>query len=490
MLRNVFTQAAAEEHARVSALFLRLLALVHLAAFASFGIQASGLIGSGGILPLADYVIELREQLGADAYPQVPFLFWLSASDDAIRAVVGLGLLASLFLLAGRLRRTALVVLYACYLSLLYAGQTFMTFQWDILLVETTALAFFLPGHPTLGIWLLRWLLFRFMFLSGAVKLLSGDPTWANLTALEYHYETQPLPTLLAWYAHQLPASFDRVCGAITLLLELVSPFGIFGPRTLRLTVGAGIVLLELLIMLTGNYNFFNLLTIVLCVALLDDRDLARVSAVGTRLPATPGASAPAVRLLARIVAAVLFALGLAQLYGMFRGSLEGPAAWALREVAPLHVVNTYGLFAVMTTERDEIVVEGSRDGRAWTEYEFKYKPGDLERAPGWMIPHQPRLDWQMWFAALESYDGNPWFERFLVRLLQDAPAVTKLLRSDPFAGNPPRYVRALLYRYRFSDPATRAATGQWWTRELVGLYAPAMRLGSPLDGGRERSSD
>jgi hypothetical protein len=486
-----WAQALGEgEHARVSALFLRLFALIHFSAFASFGVQALGLIGSGGILPLQDYVGAARAYFGGSAFWHIPFVFWLGASDRAIEIVVALGLIASLALLFGRLQRLALVTLYVLYLSLLYAGQRFMTYQWDILLVETTAVALFLPGNATLGTWLLRLLLFRFMFLSGAVKLLSGDPTWSGLTALDYHYETQPLPTLLAWYAHQLPEWFHRASVVITFVIELVMPFLIFGPRPVRFVAGVAFVFLEVLIGLTGNYNFFNLLAILLCLSLLDDRALERCLPrvlyvrLGQRrelFPALEPWTAPA----AAILATILAAMGVAQIAGSFRVDLPAPIEHLLADIEPFQLVNTYGLFASMTTDREEIIVEGSNDGQAWSAYEFKYKPGDLKRAPGWMIPHQPRLDWQMWFAALGTFEQNPWFERFLICLLQGKPAVTALLAHDPFAGAPPRYIRALTYRYHFSDRATRAATGQWWTREPTGMYSAPAHLGPALDDGR-----
>jgi hypothetical protein len=482
-----------DDHARVSALFLRLFALIHFAAFASFGVQALGLIGSGGILPLADYVDAARHYFGASGYWEIPFVFWWSASDRSIEIVVVLGLVASLVLLAGRLPRLALATLYVLYLSLLYAGQRFMTYQWDILLVETTALAFFLPGNATIGTWLLRWLLFRFMFLSGAVKLLSGDPSWASLTALDYHYETQPLPTLLAWYAHQLPETFNRGCVAMIFVVELLVPFLIFGPRIARFVAAAAFAFLEFLIILTGNYNFFNLLTMLLCLSLLDDRALVRCVPralyewLAPRAVRFPGIK-PVTTAAAALAGAVLISIGMVQLVGMFRGEISGPVADVLQAVEPFRLVNTYGLFAVMTTERIEIVVEGSNDGRTWKPYEFKYKPGDLKRAPGWLIPHQPRLDWQMWFAALGSFEENPWFGRFLTCLLQGAPAVTALLASNPFPDHPPRYVRALTYRYHFSDRSTRAATGQWWTRERTGMYTAPVQLGTELDDGRKPS--
>jgi len=481
------------DHDRVSALFLRLFALIHFAAFASFGVQALGLIGSGGILPLADYVGAAHRYFGARGFLEIPFLFWWVNSDRSIEIVVVLGLVASLVLLTGRLPRLTLATLYVLYLSVLYAGQRFMTYQWDILLVETTALALFLPGNATIGIWLLRWLLFRFMFLSGAVKLLSGDPTWANLTALDYHYETQPLPTLLAWYAHLLPEAFNKGCVVMIFVIELLVPFLIFGPRIARFIAAGAFLLLEFLIVLTGNYNFFNLLTMLLCLSLLDDRALARClpRALYERLalppPRLPGIK-PVTSKVAAVAGAMLIAIGMVQLVGMFRGEISGPVADVLRAVEPFRLVNTYGLFAVMTTERIEIAVEGSNDGRTWIPYEFKYKPGDLKRAPGWMIPHQPRLDWQMWFAALGSAEENPWFDRFLTCLLQGSPAVTALLANNPFPDHPPRYVRALTFRYHFSDAATRTATGQWWTRELTGMYTPPVQLGTELDDGRKPS--
>jgi hypothetical protein len=473
------------EHRLVGALFLRLFALVYLAAFVSFGVQARGLIGSDGILPLGGYIEALYARFGSRAWLDVPFVFWLNASDTAILAVVALGIAAALTLLAGRLRFTALVVLYVCYLSLFYAGQTFMTFQWDLLLIETGVIAMFLTRHPTIGVWLLRFLLFRFMFLSGVVKLSSGDPTWADLSALSYHFETQPLPTVLAWYADHLPARVLEACTATMFFIELVLPFAVVGPRRLRYVAGGGFVLLELAILLTGNYNFFNLLTLLLCLPLLDDRAIppglarwlpeARVAQSESAHPRTAG------RRVAALAAAVLAGIALAQLAGTLFGRIGEPALTVLRAVAPLRIVNGYGLFAVMTTERDEIVIEGSSDGRTWLAYEFRYKPGDLRRMPGWVIPHQPRLDWQMWFAALAPYERTPWFGRFLECLLEGRPRVTALLARDPFAGAPPRHVRALLYRYRFSDPATRAATGEWWTRELIGFYAPPLSL-APLD--------
>ena len=260
-------------------------------------------------------------------------------------------------------------------------------------------------------IWLMRWLLFRLMFLSGAVKLLSGDPTWRNLTALEYHYWTQPLPTPLAWYAAQLPAWFQRFSVVMVFAVELVVPFLIFAPRRIRHVVAGLIVSLELLIALTGNYAFFNLLTILLCILLLDDSFFRRwlPASLVRRLNTNAKTDRPAcisVRFGKRIrvlLAIFIFTVTGAQLFAAF-GHTGGVPRFAFRWIdwqSPFYIANTYGLFAVMTTSRTEIVVEGSNDGAVWQPYEFKYKPGDLARRPAWVAPHQPRLDWQMWFAAL-----------------------------------------------------------------------------------------
>ena len=144
--------------------------------------------------------------------------------------------------------------------------------------------------------------------------------------------------------------------------------------------------------------------------------------------------------------------------------------------VEPFHVVNGYGLFAVMTTQRDEIVIEGSNDGVEWREYEFHYKPGDLSRRPPWNIPHQPRLDWQMWFAALDDPRRLGWFQRFLRRVLQNEPSVIALMERNPFPDRPPTYVRALFYDYTYSSAAEKSQ-GIWWDRRLLGLYFPVARL-------------
>jgi len=354
-----------------------------------------------------------------------------------------------------------------------------MGFQWDLLLLETGFLALLLSLATRPGIWLLRWLLFRFMLLSGAVKLLSGDRTWANLSALSYYFQTEPLPTPLAWYVHHLPPAVLTACTIATLFIELALPFLIFFPRRLRFVAAFGFLLLQVVILLTGNYAFFNLLTMALCLVLFDDAALRKV------LPERIVRAIPETRprksfsMVVGAFALLIVCVSLEQLHEVFSGRVSIPAAWLSGEIAPLRIVNTYGLFAVMTTTLPEIIVEGSDDGVHWLEYGFKYKPGDVMRRPLWNFPHQPRLDWQMWFAALGTASENQWLSIFMQRLLENSPQVIALLGSNPFPRKPPLFVRALLYDYRYSSPEEKKATGAWWVRQPQGIYFPAITLGS-----------
>ncbi len=455
-------------YAGVEWAFLRILALIYFAAFASFGVQITGLIGERGILPVGRYLQAVAENFGVRGYWMMPTVFWFAHGDVVLQAVCIAGAAIAIVLLLGYLERTALICLFVLYLSLCTAGQEFMSFQWDMLLLEAGFLACFLGSSKVVEL-LFRWLLFRLMFLSGAVKLLSHDRSWRSLDALNFHYWTQPLPTPLAWYMHQLPASFQRFSTAMVLFIEVAIPFTIFTFRRWRFLGAACMLFLQTLIFLTGNYAFFNLLTVALCLFLFDDAALAKLRLRGRSARTRP--------VVVRAVAAVILILSGFQLWNVFGDLTPEPVNWVLRKAAPFGIVNTYGLFAVMTTERLEIVVQGSNDGVTWLDYEFKYKPGDLRRAPRWVQPHQPRLDWQMWFAALATLRSPPWFDNFMVRLLQGSPEVLGLLARNPFPGAPPKYVRALGFDYSFTDFATRRATGEWWQRKPRGKYFPEISL-------------
>ncbi len=455
---------------RVEALFVRILGFIYLAAFGSLAVQVTGLIGSNGISPARDFLASMRQALGPAAYWYEPSVLWLNSSDRAILLVCVAGVVASLLVIAGVVIRPALVLLLLLYLSLSTAGQDFLSYQWDVLLLETGFLAIFLAGSPT-RILLFRWLLFRLMFLSGAVKLLSRDAAWRNLTALHYHYETQPLPTPPAWYFYQLPMGFQKASTFVVLAVELAVPCLFFAPRRLRFWAAWITVGLQVLILLTGNYAFFNLLAIALCLFLFDDAALGRLLPKWNPKPLVRRAPMPAIS--AALAGFVLLVSGL-EMVETFSLPVPGPARALLRLVSPLRIVNSYGLFAVMTTSRPEIIVEGSNDGANWARYEFRYKPGRLDRAPPWVAPHQPRLDWQMWFAALSDYRQNPWFSSFLLRLLQGSEPVLRLLEHNPFPDRAPRYIRALLFDYEFTG---LGSGGAWWKQKPKGFYFPAASL-------------
>jgi len=470
-------------------LFLRLLGFVYLCAFWSLASQVRGLIGHEGILPADSFMTAIGRAADAQGYSAVgrvfavPTVCWWSASDHVLVGLSVGGAIVSLALLAGVASVVALPLLWIAYLSLTLVGGDFLSFQWDALLLETGFLAIFLapltlldrPGDHeprALSRWLLWWLLFRLMLGSGIVKLTSGDPTWRTLAALAFHYETQPLPTPPAWYAFQLPLLFHKVSTAATLVSELAVPWCIFGPRLLRRGACCVFVLLQLLIALTGNYAFFNLLTIALALLLLDD---AAFSSLRRRSAAPSAARWPVA-----IVAAAAFLtvpVSVTILTGQARVPIAAAVAAPLYSVVePFRLVNGYGLFAVMTTTRPELVLEGSADGITWLPYEFKYKPDRVDGRLSWVAPHQPRLDWQMWFAALGSYEQDPWVEAFCRRVLEGSPPVLELLASNPFAAKPPAVLRVMRYDYRFTDRETRRRTGAIWARTPAGPYSPVIR--------------
>jgi lipase maturation factor 1 len=444
------------------------LSLIFVIAFLSFGTQAPGLIGSQGVLPVSAYLQRAHEYLGSKAYFALPTLLWLNSSDAAIRAVWLAGALCSLVALFGVFRRAALFAAWILYLSLLSGSQEFLSFQWDILLLETGLLAVFI-GYSRVIVWMFRWLLFRLMFLSGAVKLLSGDPTWSTLHAMSVHFQTQPIPTPLAWYAHQLPEWAQRASTGMVLLIELLLPLCVLGPRRVRLFAAPWLIGLQVLILLTGNYAFFNWLTLALCLFLFNDASLARF------VPKRRFSPQRNHRRIAWAVALILGVLSASHMWQTFTGRVPVGMQTIVAYSAPFGITSSYGLFATMTTRRGEIVVEGSNDGETWQEYEFPYKPGRLDRRPPWVAPHQPRLDWQMWFAALGVYQQNGWFINMAARLLQGSPSVTALLERNPFPNAPPKYIRAQLYEYTFTTWGDR----NWWTRRFLGPYLPPVSLES-----------
>jgi predicted DCC family thiol-disulfide oxidoreductase YuxK len=486
--------------------FLRTLGVTYLIAFVSLWVQVDGLIGRDGVSPLNQFLPAARAQLGQDAYALLPTLCWFNSSDAFLHFLCGSGVVISLLLIFGIAPALSLVALFVFYLSLTIAGQMFLSFQWDILLLETGFLSIFFapwrlwprdliwwPESPTpatavpvssAGLFLLKLLLFKLMLMSGVVKLTSGDDSWgwvnhwfhwSALTALDYHYWSQPLPTVFAWWADKSPEWFKHFSVAFCLAVEIIVPFFIWAPRRPRLIAAGLMIFLQLAIAITGNYCFFNLLTIALCLLLIDDAAIGRkYSALrdcrySHRLCSYAGIG----------VIIVTLPINAWLIFSAFKPRARPPHALAnaYGQLEAFRIANGYGLFRVMTKGRDEIVIEGSTDGLDWLPYEFKWKPGDVKQAPGWCAPHQPRLDWQMWFAALESPEQNPWLVGLIIRLLQGSHDVNGLLAHNPFPDKPPRYIRAMFYRYRFTTTKELRETGAWWTRQELREYLPTVSM-------------
>ncbi|NQZ97713.1 MAG: lipase maturation factor family protein [Myxococcales bacterium] len=481
-----------ETHLFTRRVFLTLLAVSYAAAFVSLWVQVDGLIGSGGIQPLARLLDQLASSAGGARFWRLPTLLWLGASDTALHLVCAAGVLGSGLLLAGVAPRFTAAALWILYLSLVSVGGIFLSYQWDALLLETGFLAIWLaparlrpsdawraPVEP-LAVWLLRFLLFKLMFLSGLVKLLSGDETWLALSAMDFHYWTQPLPSPTSWLVHHLPSGFHAFEVVATFAVELVVPFLIFLPRPWRWLAFPPIAGLQFMIFATGNYGFFNLLTLALCVPVLDDAALRRLLPDRLRPAAPDPAHArprgwPRRRLVFAGFAGLLFALsGLRMTERLDVAEYRPDLLVTLgRAVSPFRSVNGYGLFAVMTRQRNEIALEGSRDGKTWLPYGFRYKPGPLDAAPAFAGPHMPRLDWQLWFAALRGCARASWFHAFLRQVLLGESAVLDLLAENPFPDDPPRFLRTPFASYRFAPPGGDT----WWTAEPLGEFCPTVTL-------------
>jgi len=479
---------AGDSYALSSWLFLRVLGFIYFTAFVSLAVQVRGLIGSEGLIPALD-LLNRHRRGGLRRIFRLPTLLWLNSSDRFLAGLCWTGAFLSILLLIGVAPLPTLLLLWIFYLSLFTVSGPFLGYQWDILLLESSFIAIFLaplewlPHFPPatapspIIIVLLWWLLFRLMWSSGWIKILSGDRRWRDLTALAFHYETQPLPTPLAWHMHQLPLRFHRLSTGIVLFVELVVPFMIVIPGT-RHAAAVLFIALMILIQLTGNYAFFNLLGIVLCVPLFNDALLAKLFDLGAWHPAPASLRSVVV---STLPAVLILMLSVGPLSLLFRRDARWPPLFEkiIEFLAPFRLVNSYGLFSIMTIERPEIIIEASENGMDWVEYEFKYKPGNLKRGPAFVAPHQPRLDWQMWFAAMGYYHNHLWVRRLMMRLMEGEPSVQALLKLNPFQKDRPRYIRCVLYDYRFTSWKERRATGAWWRRDRRGLYGPPVEIGN-----------
>lgn len=495
-------------------IFLRALALIYFSAFYSFYFQIKGLIGPSGILPAVDYLQAVAAQLHSIRYWFAPTLLWFSASNHALMAVCWAGLIASALVFCNVWPRASLAICFVSFLSFIAAAQDFSSYQSDGMLLASGFLSLFLappeifPGlgraHPPsrASQFLLLWVWFRIYFESGVVKILSGDRSWRNFTAMDDYYQNAPLPTWIGWYVQHLPHWFHAATVGLTFALELVVCWAMFLPRRFRIACFCIVTPFQIAIILTGNYAFLNYIVLALGFLLLDDRFVEWVVPHRIRQwverpwrerPAaqveTSGASGAAEtrqfalsfqpsRPFRMAVAGIcflwIFYVTSAKLLWMFDETANLPKA-PVEAVEPFRIANQYGLFAVMTHARYEIEFQGSQDGQTWTPYPFRYKPQNPAAAPGIYAPYQPRFEWNLWFASLGSWPQY----RFVVwteeRLLSGDGDVLQLFAKNPFAAGPPKEVRAVIYQYRFTSLQTKRQTGMWWRRQLLGIYAPSL---------------
>ena len=492
--------------------FLRCLGLIYFSAFYSLIFQIRGLTGPDGILPAGRYLQQAAESLGRwERLWYAPTLLWFSSSSHMLMGLCWIGMAASLLLVVNVWPRGMLVVCFICFLSFVSAAQDFSSYQSDGMLLEAGIISlFFAPAGfwPGLGaasppsrasLFLLQWEWFRIYFQSGAVKLLSHDVQWRNFTAMDEYYQNGPLPTWIGWYAQHLPHWFHAGSVVATFVLELGIVWMLSLPRRWRIVCFFIATIWQIPVILTANYAFLNYLVLVLGVLLLDDKFLSGIMPLRWKSQVVPApseakAETPAEdtitagsagrirqhwRAIGLAVSAVvltwIFYATTAELIWMFaRIPLPTSPVVALE---PFRIANQYGLFAVMTRARYEIEFQGSNDGVTWTPYKFRNKPQELNEAPRIYAPYQPRFDWNLWFASLGSYREYPFVTNTEVRLLTNDKDVLALFARNPFAGAPPPQVRAMLWQYWFTSMDEKRTTGNWWRRELLGLYGPVLRM-------------
>jgi hypothetical protein len=473
---------------------LRLLGFIYAAAFLSAALQIVPLIGSNGLTPVNLFIQEVQNALGSSTagFLRLPSLFWFFHSDAVLQTTAWIGFALACVVLAGYANALVMTILWALYMSFVHIGQEWYGYGWEIQLLETGFLAIFLcplldgrpfpkRAPPVAVIWLFRWLIFRVMLGSALIKL-RGDEVWRNLTALNYHFETQPIPNPLSRWFHFLPRRLLKVGVLFNFLAELIAPWFAFTPRMARHIAGVIMVLFQCSLIVSGNFSFFNWITIVPALACFDDsfwskllpRSLVR-RAVEAQAVAVPSRS---MQTIGWIVAALIALLSIQPVM-----NLISPSQIMNTSFIPLDLVNTYGAFGSVGKERLNVVFEGTDaevpDAKAvWKEYPYQAQPEALDRRPVQVAPYQPRLDWAMWFAAMSSPDQYPWTLNLVWKLLHNDPGVLSLMGPNPFSDKPPHYIRATLYRYQFAPPGN--PEGDWWTRESLGQWLPPLSVDNP----------
>jgi hypothetical protein len=497
-------------------LLLRGLGGIYFSAFFSLVFQIRGLIGPDGILPAAEYLRAVEHSLGySRGLWFAPTLLWVASGPQMLTTLCWVGMAASLLLVLNLWPRAMLLICFVCFLSFVSAAQDFSGYQSDGMLLEAGFISlFFAPRgfRPGFGqasspsrasLFLLQWEWFRIYFESGVAKIIGGDPEWRNFTAMDEYYQNGPLPTWIGWYIQHLPHWFHAASVFATLAIELVLVWMLFLPRRWRIICFFVVTPWEVGVILTANYTFLNYLVLILGFLLLDDRFWLRFlpqkwkkspamipthistdininsdRPSNTEAPAqTSGGFRQALKRvklsLTGIVLIWIFYATTAQLIWMF-SALPLPTA-PVAALDPFRIANRYGLFGIMTRGRYEIEFQGSEDGKNWVAYPFRCKPQDLSKAPGIYAPYQPRFDWNLWFASLGSWRDYPIVPRTEALLLSNDKDVLSLFDGNPFPNKPPREIRTVLWQYWFTTMSERRATGLWWRRQFVGLYAPTL---------------
>jgi hypothetical protein len=468
--------------------------MVYAVAFLVAVNQLVPLIGSNGLLPAGLYLKQVSTALGSAGagFIRLPSVFWFWHSDTALLTVAWTGFILSLIVVAGYANASLLGVLWFLYLSIVHVGQDWYGYGWEIQLTETGFLAVFLcplwdmrpfPGRaPPLPIIILfRWLACRVMLGSGMIKY-RGDAIWRNGTALYYYFETQPIPGPLTRWFHFLPHLALKMGIWFNWLAELVAPWFVFGPRLARHIAGVVIILFQLAIIASGNLSFLNWLTIVPALACLDDHLWAKVLPGNLVRKAQAAAehaeeSRP-MTITAWVIAGLVGVLSIQPAYNLLSATQV-----MNRSFDPLDLVNTYGAFGSVGQERMNVVFEGTMDDTLgnkanWKAYRYKGLPVALDKRPSQIAPYQLRLDWQMWFAAMSTAEQYPWTYSLVWKLLHNDPGAVGLFADNPFPGKPPRYIRAVLYRYRLAKPGN--PEGLYWTRDAGRDWLPVLSASDP----------
>jgi hypothetical protein len=470
---------------------LRLLGVIYAVAFLAAVKQIVPLIGANGLLPLGIYLKQVAAALGSAGagFVRLPSVFWIWHSDTALLTVAWIGFILSCVVVAGYANAPLLGVLWFLYMSFVHAGQDWYGYGWEIQLTETGFLAIFLcplldmrpfprrvPPMPI--IILFRWLSFRIMLGSGLIKF-RGDKIWRNGTALYYHFETQPIPGPLSRWFHFMPRILLQIGVWFNWLAELVAPWFVFWPRYGRHIAGSVIVLFQVSIILSGNLSFLNWLTIVPALACFDDgfwaRLLPRALVRKAEIAAGRAEESAPMKTTAVVVAVVIALLSIQPVVNILSTEQVMNTSFD-----PLDLVNTYGAFGTVGRERLNVVFEGTMDDTtgnkaSWKPYIYKGLPTLLDKQPPQIAPYQPRLDWQMWFAAMSSAEEYPWTYNLVWKLLHNDPGAVSLFATNPFPGKQPRFIRASLYHYRFATPGN--PQNIWWTRERIGDWIPAVSV-------------